>query len=184
MSDLQSNEPLSLVAGDRWQWRRDDLSDFPASAWTLTYYFKSPTAQFNVAATASGEAFAVDVLPETSAAIAAGIYEWRAYVSISGDRREVDRGVLTVDVNFASSAIIDTRSHARKVLAAVEAVIEGRATKDQESYSINGRSLTRTPIDQLLQLRKTYLAHVQAEDAAARRQAGQKSGNTINVRFI
>jgi len=183
MSLVAGNEPLKLVAGDRWQWRRDDLGDFPASSWTLTYYFKSATAQFSVVAVADGAAFAVNVLPATTADYAPGEYQWRAYVSQAEDRREVDRGSLTVDPNFASAAIIDTRSHARKVLSAVEAVIEGRASKDQESYSINGRSLNRTPINDLLQLRKTYRALVEAEEAQARREAGQKSGNTLLVRF-
>ena len=45
----------------------------------------------------------------------------------------------------------DPRAHAEKVLEAIEAVIEKRATKDQESYTIKNRSLARTGSTPLLQ---------------------------------
>ena len=51
--------------------------------------------------------------------------------------------------------------HVRRVIDAIEAVIERRATKDQKSYSIDGRSLERTPIDELLLLRDRYRAEWQ-----------------------
>jgi hypothetical protein len=37
----------------------------------------------------------------------------------------------------------DGRDHVRRVLDAIEAVIENRATIDQQHYQINNRSLTR-----------------------------------------
>lgn len=63
-------------------------------------------------------------------------------------------------------------SHAQTVLAAIEAVIERRATVDQESYSIDGRSLSRTPLAELYKFRARYMDEVAREAAAAREAAG------------
>jgi hypothetical protein len=46
--------------------------------------------------------------------------------------------------------------HVEKVLDAIEAVIENRASQDQMSYSIKGTTLSRTPIADLLLLRREY----------------------------
>ena len=47
-------------------------------------------------------------------------------------------------------------------------MIEGRASKDQQSYTINGRTLVRTSIAELLQLRKTYQDEVAKLKSGAR----------------
>lgn len=60
---------------------------------------------------------------------------------------------------------VDTRSHAKKTLEALEAVIEGRATLDQERYRLNNRELFRTPLDTLIKLRNQYRAEVSREIA-------------------
>ena len=54
----------------------------------------------------------------------------------------------------------------------VEAVLEDRATKDQEEYTIGDRSLKRTPMKDLLVLRDTYRLDVKAEEAANVAAAG------------
>jgi hypothetical protein len=59
----------------------------------------------------------------------------------------------------------DPRSHARKTLDAIEAVVEGRATKDQQAYTIGGRSLQRMPIKDLMYFRGVYRAEVYAEES-------------------
>ena len=50
---------------------------------------------------------------------------------------------LPVELNYGQ----DVRTHAEKVFEALEALIEGRPTKDVTSYSIAGRSLTRMSPD-------------------------------------
>jgi len=50
---VPNTEPAALRSGDTWQWTRD-LGDYPADAWTLTYYFRNATAHFDIVATADG----------------------------------------------------------------------------------------------------------------------------------
>lgn len=170
MSDIPTNEPLEVRAGLTWQWRRDDLTaDYPASVWTLTYWFKktgSTGANFNIVATADGDAFSVNQAPSDTQGRTAGDYTWSAVVSKTGAAHEVDAGRMEVKARYDQAANLDDRSHARKVLEAIEAVLEGRATKDQEEYTIGDRSLKRTPITDLMAMRDKYRGEVFQEDQA------------------
>lgn len=174
-----TNEPLELRAGDTWEWRRDDLTaDYPADMWTLTYRFKNAAGGFEVTSTADGSNFAVSVAASTTAGYAAGTYSWAAQAVNGTTKKTVDTGTLKVLPNlFAGSAstATDQRTHAKKVLDAIEAVIEGRATLDQEEFQIGGRMLKRTSIPHLLKLRSRYL------DEVAREQAAEKLANGIGI---
>jgi hypothetical protein len=100
----------------------------------------------------------------------------RARVSSSG-------GVEILANPATVAAGYDNRGHARKVLDAIEAVLEQRASVDQQSYSINGRHLARTPIAELLRLRSVYRAQVAGEDAGEALNAGLGGGRKIQVRL-
>lgn len=189
MPDIPTNEPAELRLGDTWQWRREDLaSDYPASTWTLTYRFKNAAGGFEIVATADGDNFAVSVLAATTAAYAsgAGDYAWAAQVSSGAVKHTVDNGVLKVLPNLFSgtaSAASDQRTHSEITLAAIKAVIESRASKDQEEYSIAGRSLKRTPLADLIKLHNHYEARVNAERAAEALRNGRGTGAVIQVRL-
>lgn len=165
-----TTEPTELRAGDLWEWRREDLtSDYPATSWTLTYRFKNAAGGFEVTAATDGDAFAASVAAATSAAIVAGVYAWQARASNGTDIFTVETGTLKVLPNlFAGTATdaSDQRTHARRTLEAIEAVIEGRATTDQQAYAIGNRSLTRIPLPELLVFRDRYRMAVAREDQA------------------
>mgnify|MGYP004192860319 CR=1 FL=1 len=75
------------------------------------------------------------------------------------------------------------RSYAKTILDAIEAVISNRATMDQQSMSIAGRSLSRMSVDELMTFRNQFKQEYLQEVKAARNKNGQASGNTIKVRF-
>ena len=77
----------------------------------------------------------------------------------------------------------DNRSHAKKVLDAIQAVLENRASQDQMSYSIAGRSLSRMTIDDLMRFRDRYRAEYNREIKLKRIKNKQDTGNTIKARF-
>lgn len=179
---IPTNEPLEARAGATWAWTKS-LTDYPASAWTLTYYFKQQGASgsyFSVAATASGADYAITVAAATTAGYAAGTWSWVAQVSGgSSEVYEIDRGTLEILPKYTASAALDDRSHARICLDAIEAVMENRATQDQQEYAIEGRSLKRMLIADLLRLRDYYRAQVFAENNAERRRNGYKAGRLV-----
>lgn len=184
-ASVATREPERASAGLTWAWRREDLGDYPATSWTLKYAFRaSATAGFTVNASADGTAHAVSIAAATTAAYAAGKYSWVAYVENGSTKTEVGRGTLIVDTPLAEA---DPRTHARKVLDAIEAVLENRATQDQMNYSISvggsSRSLGRTPLADLVALRARYRAEVRQEEEAAKRAAGRPTRTRILTAF-
>jgi hypothetical protein len=178
-----------LVAGDTLDFSTE-VSGYPATdGWTLKYQliprFTSPVqAPITITAATDGEDYRVQVGSSTTATWTAGEYGWARWIEKIGMRISVGNGNTTVIQNPTTAVQgYDGRSHARIVLDAIEAVIEGRASKDQEEYSIEGRSLKRTPIKDLLVLRDTYRADVQAELAAERVASGLPNPRRVGVRF-
>jgi hypothetical protein len=176
-------EPAEITAGDTVAWTRT-LPDYPASSgWSLSYALRSASAMIDIAASASGSDFAVSVLPTVSKAWAPGVYDWAAFVAKGADRFQVGAGRVVIRQNLAQAAPVDGRTHAQRVLEAIEAVIEGRATRDQEEYTIGDRSLKRTPLADLVMLHKRYQRLAANERDAAAIAAGRPNPSRFAVRF-
>jgi len=178
------NVPSDLVLGDTWVWTRD-LTDYPATTYTAVWYLENKDGVISVTPSASGSTFSATVAAATTATYAAGEYRWRLVVTKISDstRTSVESGWVSVLANPAAAGKYDWRSHARRTLDAIEAVIEGRASSDQESMSIAGRSLSRIPIAELLKFRDYYKQEVGSEKAAEAVAAGLGNPKRIFVRF-
>lgn len=159
--------PASLTAGDSWSWT-DSLADYPAGTWTLTYYFRGPQS-FSIVATASGTDHASAVAAATTAGYKPGTYDWLARVTSGLTATKIDLGRLVVEPNLANSAS-EYRSFWRQVLDELEPVILGKASSDQLSMSIAGRSLSRMSWDELLRVYDRAVIEVAADhgDSASR----------------
>lgn len=86
----------------------------------------------------------------------------------------VAQGILQLNADPASA---DASSHSERMLTAIEALLEGKATKDVASYAIAGRSLTRMTVDELMKWRSHYRGEVRKQRA----QAAGKSGKVITL---
>ena len=163
---VPTTEPIALRAGDTWQWRREDLSDYPASVWTLTYYFRNAASYFNVIAAADGDSFAVSVTAAVTAAYTPGAYDWYALVTDGTERYQVDTGRAEISTDISAAAAYDGRTWARRMLDSVEAALEGRATSgelDLISATQEQRGITRDRAG-LITLRSQLLREVAATD--------------------
>jgi hypothetical protein len=182
MAEIPTIEPTTANAGDTWRWTRA-LADYPASAgWALSYTLINAAAKITINASASGDNHAVTVSAATTAGYAAGSYDWRARVSKAGEIYTVGEGRITVRNAFSASTF-DARTHARKTLEAIEAVIEGRASSEVSYYMIGNRQLRYMTPAELLTLRDKYRAEVKGEDAAAAVAAGLPDKRRVYVRF-
>tara|TARA_R100000278_G_scaffold122939_1_gene110565 strand:- start:451 stop:1041 length:591 start_codon:yes stop_codon:yes gene_type:complete len=189
-ANYPTQEPDLLVVGDRWVWRRPDLvADYPTADYALTYEFHLDTGgggskKFTITATETSTDYIVEIASATTASYTAGEYNWYAFITRSSDsqRLSVDEGRTKLEIDFANTNA-DSRTHAKKVLDAIEATIEGRASQDQMSYSIAGRSLSRMSIDDLLKFRDRYRAEHEKTIKKLRIKNEQDTGNTIKVRF-
>lgn len=180
---IPTNEPLELRAGMTWQWRRENLSYYPASSWTLTYWFKqlaAAGAKFSVQATADGDAHAVNVLAATTAGYTADDYSWVAVVTGgASEAYEVDRGTVKLLPKYGTDTALDDRSHARKMLDALEAMAESKASLDQLEYSIGTRQLKRLTPEEVVSWTNYYRSRVFAEDANQRARNGYGAGRIL-----
>jgi len=177
-------EPAELRVGDTWAWRREDLSDYPASAWTLTYAFRNATAFFDVTATADGDVFAVSVAKATTAARTAGRYDWTAFVSDGTTRTEVARGVIDLLPDMGTAAARDGRTWAAQMLDYVESALLSKASAselDLVKAQLSERHL-QFDVPGLVKLRQLLRAEVRAEDTASRIRRGLAPRNRILLR--
>lgn len=185
-----NQEPDTLVVGDRWVWQRPDLvSDYPTDTYALTYEFHEDSGgggshKFTITATEISDNYLVEVGSSTTASKTAGEYNWYAFITRSADseRFAVDEGHTKIELNFANTNA-DNRSHAKICLDNIQAVLENRASQDQMSYSIAGRSLSRMSVDDLFRFRDRYRAEYNREIKLLRIKNKQDTGNTIKARF-
>ena len=183
-ADIPTTEPDEIVAGDTLKWKRS-VADYPADdGWTLKYSFRSKDAVFEITSTADGADHSISVAAATTAGYTPGEYYWTAYATKGTERYRIAYGRCRVVADLAAEGYgYDPRSHVKRVLDAIEAVIEGRASKDQMSYSIAGRTLSRTPIADLLKLRSFYKTEYEREVRAERIRQGLSGGGRILTRF-
>ena len=187
-TNAATTEPEKIVAGDRLIWKRTDLhADYANSAYTLKYSARlegTGSTEIEITASASGDDYLVEIASAVTANYTAGTYRWQAYITRTSDaqRLTLDSGTFEVLANRDASTA-DPRSHARIMVEKIESVLEGRAAGDVNSYSINGRSLTKIPIPELLQFRASYRAEYLREIRKERAGNGVGTGAVIKVRF-
>lgn len=183
----RTTPPRSFTQGDTVTWT-ESLSDFKASLYTLTYRFVSKDGIFDATITANGEDFDVVIAKADTEDMVDGEFEWQKRVTKISDStvQTLCTGRSRVLKNYATISdgeAYDPRSFAEKTLANIRVVLEGKATRDQSSYSVNGRSLSRYSYDELLTAERDFAARVRMERNAAVRRRGGKSRRTVMAMF-
>jgi hypothetical protein len=186
-SNFPTSEPVELQLGDFWAWKRTNLStDYPTADYSLSYEFNlnegATASNFTLTASEANDEYIISTSSTTS--YTKGSYNWIAYITRTSDsaRIKIGEGFTEIQENYATTSA-SVRSHAKIVLDAIEAVISNRATMDQSSMSIAGRSLSRLSIDELMTFRDRYKAEYMKELKISRINNGKGSGNTIKVKF-
>jgi hypothetical protein len=181
---IPTTEPTSIISGDTVKWTKS-LPDYLPTLWTLKYEIVNSAAAKTITATDNGDTH-LATLTAALNDLAAGDYSIVGYVTdiATGlERYTVYTGRVSVSANLADGAA-DVRSHIKKVLDAIEATLEGRATQDQRRMQIAGRLIERMHMEELLMLRDRYKAEYAAEVRAEKIANGLPSGGKILTRFI
>lgn len=165
-------EPSVITAGDTITWSRS-LPDYPVSSgWVLKYALRGPTAIDIVGGSVGGNHL-ITVDNIASALYVEGNYTVQGYVTNGSSRVTVYSGSITIKPDLVTAAAgYDGRSHVKKVLDSIEAVIEGRASRGDQELTIDGTRLVKMTTDDLLKLRLTYFNLYRQETNANRRAAG------------
>jgi hypothetical protein len=175
-----STLPVQINAGLDFQ-AVVELCEYPATTWGLNAVIRGPQA-INLTAAPQGDAFLFTAPAATTSGWAAGTY-WYSLRATQGTAiMEAGSGELTVIADLSAvTGVYDGRSQAEIALAALDAVIAGRATRDQQRYKINERELWRMTIADLLKLRAYYSGKVARERTNSQKTSA--FGRPVFVKF-
>lgn len=183
-----SRIPEEMTLGDTIKFKKS-LGDFPFSdGWTLTYYFvkeDGSTAElFNVEATQfeSSEDYLITIATDDTSGRAAGDYSWRAKVTKSGETSTIEMGSITLNPSYTS--VVDTRSDACKIVAAIDASMANKATPEQKKLKIKDREVEKYDTGQLMQMRTYYSTICQREKTAEDLALGKANPNKTRTRLL
>lgn len=180
---VPTREPETLRAGDNATWTRSLPDYLPADGWTLKYALTNAGAAITFTATDNGDgSHLVDVVASTTVAWAAGTYVLQGYVEKGTARYTVFEGYVEITPALHAGAV-ESRSLAKQILDALEAMILGKASRDQASYTIAGRSLQHLSPDELIRWRDHYATLWAREQEKLRAAAGRGSGRTKRLHF-
>ena len=153
-----------------------------APDWDATLYLRGPDV-IDIAGDHVGIGHEFVVEGAGTAGWSPGEYSWTIRAARGADVVTIQSGMLSVTPDpVAVTAGADARTHAVKVLQAVEAVLEGSATLEQKSYTIGDRSLERRSLKELRELRSQYRQYVAQEKAC--REGRRTMGRRHLVRFL
>lgn len=175
--------PETLRVGDTWFFELQ-YGDYPAGTWDLKVYFGSLVDTFSATATANGNAHRFTVAATTTADYVPGGYSYQIRAEHSTDGRVFTVGEGYVDLLAPMSEQADHRDRVKKVLDAIDAVLENRATNDHLAVSIAGRSISKMSISELREFRGWYSSQWERIKGRNRQKAfGKSRGNNIRARF-
>lgn len=158
------------------------LTAHPATEWGLELIMRGPMA-IDITGAPVGTQHALSASAAVTSEWQPGVYWWALRATQGAEVVQVDEGQITISPDLALvTGTHDGRTHAERTLAAIEAVIEKRATTDQQKYTINNRELWRTPIAELLRLRGQYRDEV-AREKMKQRTGQSLLGRQVKVRF-
>lgn len=173
--DLPQSFPREITIGENLEFEKD-FEDYPADEYTVTYYLRGAGPGLDIAGTADGTTHVFTKLASQTTSLVAGRYDYQAIAVKGPDKFRVDYGTTKVLPSLAavnvSSGTYDGRSNAKKIIDAIDALMAGKATIDQQEYMIAGaggqRMLRRIDPVQLIEVRKYYARIVRRENSAGK----------------
>jgi hypothetical protein len=149
--------PGHFPAGTTVKFTRS-FGDFqPSDGWAYTIYLNGLTQKFNKAATTENNVFNITFLPADTASLTPGPFRYAERVSNSGTGEVYDINgdllVINIEPNVSASPAGTFNTWEERMLSIVESALAGRLPAGIESYQIAGRSVSKIPAKELMQIR-------------------------------
>ncbi len=143
--------PDRITAGESVAWSVS-LSDYPASeSWVLTYTLVKAGLKISIIAQADGDNHLVQIPFATTAGYQAGTYHFQAHAANGTERYLVGQGKIEILPDFAEqSAGYDARPWYDVAIDALEASVQGRASKTQMSQMVGKVQVQHMTLDEQL----------------------------------
>ena len=180
--EILNTVPGEIVAGMSYEWVMT-LVHPPSDGFTAKMKLAGASTILTITATPTDdESYSFRITPADTQSYATGEYFYQIWTEDATDKWPEVQDKLLVNSLIAASGH-DARSVAEKIVAAIDALVLGRATSDQQSYVIGNRELVRLKFEELVPVRKYYAAIVDAEVRKARLKAGKSLLPSIKLRF-
>lgn len=170
----------SIHAGDSFKYEAVYSGFSAADGWSAVLVIVNHDYNFSIDATVSGESYSFVADGAATSQWSPGEYRVAVRVENGLDRLTIETGSISIMPNLFGGGAVE-RSHVEKVLAAIEATLEGKATNDQQQIMIGGRSIMRLLPQHLLTWRDRYKKEL--ADMKTAEQLGHKPGRAVKVRF-
>lgn len=170
------SEPTKINAGDTVEFTKS-LPDYPASTYDLFYKIIGRNAiSAAIEATADGDDFEITIASSVTQNFAKGQYRLVGYVTgASSFQKTIYDAPLEIDTNYAAAtAVTDTREFWQKIIDALQAAMQSRASIVQSAMTVPG--LTGKTI-QYLTLKEQQEALAYAEYKLSQVIANQNQAN-------
>lgn len=187
-SNAPEGEPLKIVVGDFIQWKKTSLAEtYPPATHSAEYVARvaaGQSAEIKIPAIERTGYYLFHADSATTSAFTPGAYHWQLEITqtSSGNRIVIATGEFDAIADLDNNGA-DPRTHAEIMLDKIEGLLIGRADKDVSSYSIQGRSIAKMSIVDLLQWRDYYRKEVTKERRDNAIALGRPTKTTVKVRF-
>lgn len=175
--------PAQFASGETLTWTVT-LADYtPADGYALTYHLRGPVAlDLTAAPSADNLSFIVTLTAAQSGTLTKGKYYVQSYVTKGSTDKHllVNKEIVILPNLSTETAGYDGRSDNERMLDALKAVSEKRATKHQENYTIGQRTIKYLTPTEIVTWIKYYTSLVNME---RRRKAGQSPFTNIYIAF-
>ncbi len=163
--------PTKIRSGDTLRFKVK-IDGYDSTIDTLIVYISNQNNGYNFTAVDDSGYFYFDVEHSTTATFVPSDYHLQASITqTDGARYTVYQSQITVlpDLRIGNT---DPRSHVKRVLDAIEAVIENSASSDVQEYEIDNRRLVKMSKSELLILHSKY-----------KRMYAQECGQPTKIRY-
>lgn len=175
-------EPSQITQGDTVKFKKK-LTDYPATkGWSLVYAIRGNGQDISFTSTTDVDTHVIEVDESVTQDWLPADYLMQGFAVKSDERNQIYEGSLTILPNLqTASPDKDTRTHAQKMLASIEAELEKCAKNILLSTTVEGTTVLRERRMELLRLRQSYLQERRGEIAAENARNGKPTGRKIKT---
>ena len=170
--------PTKLTANTSWQVNFETPNHTVTDGWVAKVVFNNHLSKQTITLTSTGGiTWQLNAPPTTTKELGEGKTSYLLFAEKATLERDVvERGFFTIEADpFTSTVPQDQRTHNQRTYDNLCLMLEGKSTKDVESFKIGDRELRKIPILELQQLKRDY-------SWAVYREKQQAKGNSSGMR--
>lgn len=154
------------------QWQVSPAGYLSTDLWALKWSFVRAGSLYEISGSPQDDGSHLATIDAADSLWVPGVYDWQCRAKKDDTKQTIDSGRVTVLPSFEEQDTgYDGRTHTEKVLEAIRATIEGRASKAESSWSVDTPDGSRTvglltPAE-LMRMERVYEARLAREKQEA-----------------